>query len=34
LWLRPFARFDRNGKGPFEGDDEMWSGGLEVIARW
>ncbi|MFO1029707.1 MAG: outer membrane beta-barrel protein [Planctomycetota bacterium] len=34
LWLRPFARFDHCGKGPFEGDEDLWSGGLEVIARW
>ncbi len=35
-WLnvRPFARYDHNSNGPFEGKDEMWTGGLDVIFRW
>jgi hypothetical protein len=34
LYLRPFARFDRNSNGPFEGDDDLVTGGLEFIVRW
>jgi hypothetical protein len=35
-WLnvRPFARYDHNSNAPFEGKDEMWTGGLDVIFRW
>jgi hypothetical protein len=34
LLVRPFGRYDHNSNGPFEGDSELWSGGLEMIARW
>lgn len=34
LWLRPFARCDHCSKGAFEGDEDLLSGGLEVIGRW
>lgn len=34
LMVRPFLRFDRNSNGPFEGDDDMFSGGLEAVLRW
>ena len=35
-WLnvRPFVRYDHNSNAPFEGKDEMWTGGLDVIFRW
>lgn len=34
LLVRPFARFDSNNNGPFEGDDTMVQGGIEAVVRW
>ena len=34
LIMRPCGRFDHNSNRPFEGDSDLFSGGLEVIARW
>ena len=34
LIMRPCGRFEHNSNRPFEGDSDLFSGGLEVIARW
>jgi hypothetical protein len=32
--IRPFARFDHNVNQPFEGNKNLYTGGIELIARW
>jgi hypothetical protein len=34
LILRPFARYDHNRNGAFEGKQNLYTGGLEAIVRW
>ncbi len=34
LIVRPFARYDNNKNGPFEGKNNLYTGGMELIFRW
>ena len=34
LYIKPFARYDHNKNGPFEGKDNLYTGGIEMILRY
>ena len=34
LYIKPFARYDHNKNGAFEGKDNLYTGGIELIVRW
>jgi len=34
VWIRPFSRFDHNTNGAFEGKNNLYTGGVELILRW
>ena len=34
LMIRPYLRYDYNTNGPWNGDRDLWTGGLDCIVRW